>query len=1029
MSDVGQREREAQDRVIKLFQNELDHHYLGNWQDRPGNSNVEVDLLRANLGGRGYDDNLIGKTLFELGKAAAVGGGRSLYQANREVYELLRYGVKVAPEAGENKQTVKLIDWENPRKNEFAIAEEVTVLGHREKRPDIVLYVNGIALGALELKRSFVNVSEGIRQNIGNQTKEFIRPFFSTNQLIMAGNDTQGLRYGVIGTPEKQWLSWREESDLTGSPLDIALQLVCSQERFLELIHDFIVFDAGTKKTCRHNQYFGVKASQERVEEHDDGIIWHAQGSGKSLTMVWLAKWIREHQKDARILLITDREELDEQIEGVFQGVQEDIYRTKSGADLVAQLNSNEEWLICSLIHKFGKSSGTESIEAFIEELKASLPAEFSPKGNFFVFVDECHRTQSGKMHAAMKELLPGAMFIGFTGTPLLKADKARSIEAFGSYIHTYKFDEAVRDEVILDLRYEARDIDQELTSEDKIDQWFEVKTKGLTDLAKAELKKRWGTMQKVLTSRSRAEKIVSDILFDMETKPRLMSGNGNAMLVCSGIYQACKFYELFSQAGFKDKVAIVTSYKPYHGDIANADSGESPNEELRKYEIYRQMLADYFDEPADKAMTQVERFEDEVKRKFVEEPGQMRLLIVVDKLLTGFDAPSASYLYIDKEMRDHGLFQAICRVNRLDGEDKEYGYIVDYKDLFRKIEGAYEDYTGEALDGYDSADVEGLLEDRLEKASEHLGEALERIETLCEPVQPPMGTVDFLHYFCATDTSDREALRANEPKRVELYKGVTALVRAYGAIANEMDQADYTKAEAARVKERVRYFENVRREVKLGAGEDIDYTAYEADMRHLIDTYIRAEDSDVLMSFDEHGLVKLLAKEGAHGLAGVLPSGISKDRAAMAETIENNVRKLITDEQPINPKYYEKMSELLDALIKERRSKALEYREYLEKMEELAKKVSSPERGATYPAGITTNAQRALYDNLGKRKELALALDKGIRDARQDSWRGSLMKERRVLKAINKALSADGGSADVGPEEILGLAKHQDEY
>ena len=290
--------------------------------------------------------------------------------------------------------------------------------------------------------------------------------------------------------------------------------------------------------------------------------------------MVWLAKWIREHQTDARVLLITDREELDDQIEKVFQGVQEDIYRTKSGAGLISQLNTNSEWLICSLIHKFGSSSSGESVEAFIAELKKSLPADFSPKGNIFVFVDECHRTQSGKLHEAMTELLPDAVFIGFTGTPLLKGDKRRSIETFGSYIHTYKFDEAVMDEVILDLRYEARDIDQELTSPEKVDEWFEAKTAGLTDLAKAELKKRWGTMQKVLTSKSRAEKIVSDMLLDMERQPRLMSGRGNAMLVSSSIYQACKFYELFSQTGPKGKVAIVTSYRPSPSDIAKEDAG-----------------------------------------------------------------------------------------------------------------------------------------------------------------------------------------------------------------------------------------------------------------------------------------------------------------------------------------------------------------------------------------------------------------------------------------------------------------------
>src|SRR5207253_1565048 len=261
--------------------------------------------------------------------------------------------------------------------------------------------------------------------------------------------------------------------------LDRPLIQLCEKARFLELIHDFIVFDAGIKKLCRHHQYFGVRAAQGHVKKREGGIIWQTQGSGKSLVMVWLTKWIREHVKDARVLLITDRTELDEQIEKVFYGVNEEIYRTKSGADLIATLNATTPWLVCSLIHKFGgKEEGEEvgDIPGYIAELKKALPQGFAPKGNLFVFVDECHRTQSGDLHDAMKTILPGAVFIGFTGTPLLKADKKKSIEVFGRYIHTYKFDEAVKDGVVLDLRYEARDIDQSITSQKKIDQWFEAK-------------------------------------------------------------------------------------------------------------------------------------------------------------------------------------------------------------------------------------------------------------------------------------------------------------------------------------------------------------------------------------------------------------------------------------------------------------------------------------------------------------------------------------------------------------------------
>ena len=1061
MTTVGQLEKRTQQRIVTLFRDTLDYDYLGDWTERAVNRNIEDVYLRKFLREKqGYNEALVTRALHLLNQAAGD-TSKSPYDRNRAVYDLLRYAVKVRPGPGENTVDIWVVDWEHPEENHFAIAEEVTVEAATDKahpkRPDIVLYINGIALGVLELKRSTVSMAEGVRQNLDNQKKVFIEHFFSTIQFVMAGNDTEGLRYGAIQTPEKYYLNWKEESSVENL-LDRALIQMCGKARFLELIHDFILFDAGIKKICRHNQYFAVRASQERVRRREGGIIWNTQGSGKSLIMVWLAKWIREHVKDARVLLITDRMELDEQIEKVFKGVNEDIYRTKSGADLITRLNSTTPWLICSLIHKFGgKEDGEEvgDIEGYIEEVKKGLPAGFVAKGNLFVFVDECHRTQSGYLHESMKAIIRNALFIGFTGTPLLKADKKRSIEVFGGYIHIYRFDEAVKDNVVLDLRYEARDIDQRITSQTKIDQWFEAKTKGLTPLAKAQLKKRWGTMQKVLSSQSRLEQIVADVLMDMETRDRLSSGHGNALLVAGSIYEACRFFDLFAKTDLKNRCAIVTSYKPSTSNIKGEESGEGDTDNIEKYNTYQQMLAEWFNEPPEKAVNRIEEFEIAVKKKFIDEPGQMKLLIVVDKLLTGFDAPPATCLYIDKQMRDHGLFQAICRVNRLDGDDKEYGYIIDYKDLFKSLECAVHDYTSGALDGYDKEDVAGLLEDRLGKARERLEEALEAVRALCEPVEPPKDQQTYFRYFSSKDAGNAEQLKANEPQRLSLYTLSAALVRAYADIASEMVEAGYNEVAAEAIKKEVTFYENLRNEIKLHSGDAIDLKRYEPAMRHLINSYIRAEESRQVSAFDDLSLVQLIVERGADAVNS-LPEGIRTNEKAAAETIENNVRRLIIDETPINPKYYEKMSKLLDALIEQRREEALSYAAYLSKIVDLTRRAKSGPSAAAYPQALDTAAKRALYDNLAKNESLAVEVDHAIRKSMQDDWRGNAMKIKRVRLAIRAVLEDRRNEAAVSSvvsqsnlvieeeepynrprvdavnrlaDDLLELAKNQNEY
>ena len=1024
---IGQREKATQNRIIKLFVNELGYTYLGDFSDRD-NASIETEYLAKFLTRQGHSSVLISRAIKEL-TAAAGDQSVSLYDLNEQTYKALRYGAKVSEAAGQRKSTVHFVDWENPLENDFYVAEEVSYAGKQTKRPDLVLYVNGIAFGLIELKRSTVSLSAGIRQSLTNQRKDMIMQFFAPIGLIMAGNDSEGLRYGVIGTPEKYYLSWREDQNahdpvsisvreqIEKHPIRLDKNLIslCRKERLIEILHNFMVFDSGTKKTCRPNQFFGAMAARGYVHKHEGGIIWHTQGSGKSLTMVWLSKWIKENIPNSRILIITDRDELDAQIEQVYHGVDEKIVRIKRGSELVQKINDTSPVLMCSLIHKFGKKKSLRNSERettdyadFIEEIKRSLPHDFSPKGDFFIFVDECHRTQSGKLHQAMKLILPQATFIGFTGTPLMKKDKEKSIEIFGPYIHRYKFDEAVRDMVVLDLRYEAREVEQNVVQQDKVDAWFDAKTKGLTDVARAKLKQRWGNLQKMFSSKERLGRIVSDIVFDMEMKPRLHDGRGNAMLVASSIYQACKFYELFQDTALKGKCAVITSYEPNPGDIRTetvGDDGET--EALEQYEIYTKMLGG----------KDATAFEEEVKEKFVKQPDQMKLLIVVNKLLTGFDAPPTTYLYIDKSMRDHELFQAICRVNRLDGETKDFGYIVDYKDLFRSLEKAVADYTSEAFDCYDKEDVTGLLANRLDKAKDQLDDSLEALRALCEAVAMPKNDVDYIHYFCGQNTEafDLDELKANMPKREQLYSLSAAALRAFGEVSGDLQVKYAYSLNQIRVLEKeVTDFIKIRDIVRAASGDYVDLKAYDPDMRHLIDTYLAADPSRVLTSFGDIPLVQLLVESGLAAVTA-MPSATKAEQEAVAETIENNIGKEIVERSQSNPKYYETMSALLKELIIKRKKDVLSYEEYLQEVVNLARNVHQPESSGAYPDNIRNSAaKRAFFDYLDGDANTADALYDAVLGVKQDGFRGHKVKEKKIWRALRQIVKDDQKSSDL---------------
>ncbi len=856
------------------------------------------------------------------------------------------------------------------------------------------------------------------------QELRFNKAFFATAQLLFAGSDSQGLRYGTVTTREEFFVAWKaaDAGPLTpGALLDRPLAEMCEKSRLLDLIRNFIIFDNGIKKVPRPHQFTGVKAAQARIRKREGGVIWHTQGSGKSIVMVLLAKWLMEHDPDARILVVTDRDELDKQIEGVMKnasviGENSPSPRITSRADFVAKLGAPLPRLLCALIHKFNPA-----------DLQGPPPPVH---GRFYVFVDECHRTQGGDMNRQMKRWLEHAIFIGFTGTPLLRKDKQMTRDVFGTYVHTYKFHEAVVDKVILDLKYEARDVPQRMTSQKAIEAYFEQKTKTLNNFQKAVLRKRWATMEELMSAGERKQRIIASIIEDFTLKSRLNNDRGTAILVAASIYDACHYFRLFQNTAFGQYCGIITSYEPNH----NAISREPANSDERyKFDTYTKHVL--------KNGETTKTYEDEATRRFIKEPANLKLLIVVSKLLTGFDAPSCTYIYLDNELYDHNLFQAICRTNRLDGDDKGYGYIVDFKELFGDVQEAIAVYNSDELDtdegGGGGNNV--ALKDWLVEGKQQLDAAREALRYLCEPVPPPREMEQYLVYFCG-DAHNPNALIETEALRATFYKAVASFVRAFAEIASNLEEAGYDVSEVPGLLSDVNSYGDIRAAIKKHSGEELDIKPYEADMRHLLNSYVQADPATSVGDFESLSLTQLIVDTGIHdAIARKLNAKGKLSRNAIAEGIINNVRKTIIRDQLTDPRFYAEMSLLLADLIKQSRADAVAYEVFLANAEALVKRMAGKNIGS-HPASLSGRPGAiVLYNNLASipattfqcprddeaKAKLALELDLAMREQAPAGWKGDDGREKQVGNALFPIMSRDREAT----QAILDIIREQPGY
>ncbi|MGG0936970.1 type I restriction endonuclease subunit R [Brevibacillus centrosporus] len=908
-----------------------------------------------------------------------------LVKTNEKIFETLMLGrsyTEFLPDGSKKSFAIQYIDWENFEKNVFHVVEEFAVErmdGRGTVRPDIVLFVNGIPFAVIECKKASISMEQGISQMIRNQGKDYAPQLFKYVQIAMSTNKNE-TKYATCNTPKKFWSVWKEEKEewlqaLLDETVEGRLPTMQDKniislfhpERLLELTHFFTLFDKDVKKVTRYQQYFAIKEIIKTIQERDEngnrqsGVIWHTQGSGKSLTMVMLAKYILSEMNEfnPKVIIVTDRVELDKQIHKTFKHTRLKASRATSGSHLVDLINDNNADIVTTLVHKFDTASAKQK------------PVE---SRDIFILVDESHRTQYGELHIKMKKVFPNACYLGFTGTPLMKKEKSTMIK-FGKLIHTYTIADGVRDKAIVPLLYEGKMVDQTVNQK-AIDTRLEMITRNLNDKQKDEVMKKWSQFERIASSNQRLSMIAFDINQHFLDNYKTQGSQFKAMLATNSKIEAIRYLEAFEEFG--DLTCAVVISPP------DQREGHEVVDEVSKDKVlnfWNRMMTRYGDD---------ESYEDAIKEDFID-GDEIELLIVVDKLLTGFDAPRATVLYIDKPMKEHTLLQAIARVNRLyDGKD--YGFIIDYRGLLDRLDQALEMYSGAGLENFDPKDLQGAIYDVISVIG-----SLRQFHS------------DLLQIFAPIknkrDTEEYEVWLEDEERRQEFYGVLSNFGKNLGiALESEKIYNALPPEELKRYKKDLKFFQELRKAVKPRYSDTIDHKEYEAKMQNLMDHYISAEEViritnpvDILneKAFEEE-LERLESKR------------------AKADAIRTRLTKSINTKWDENPAYYKKFSERIKEAIDAYKQQRISEAEYLQRMNDLKKEYQQGEPVENYPDSIKKNANaQAFYgvtkDIMREQKmseellaELALKMEDIIRAYTKVDWHDNMEVHNRIAQELD---------------------------